>query len=638
MKHQNANARRVVSFRYRPGKNGSSKQRNALTERCKTAAAERQIQKLKTHENGIRDQEKSQGLTAVLDEDGVCVVLLEPGQKLTFTGKCSLTCLYGSVRVFGLTIVKNQKAYDLFSPHTHSPLSIEGLKYKKPLKTKKEIRMEVRALLRGYLSIEYRRTVMKSFTVSSSVILLERLEDSTTSFILSHADYTNVFSTKVKERSTSFTNNAVLYSIGVENHDPESGFRMSEDWLSAVKTLVNSCLEEDNGCPVILVCGSKNVGKSTFIRYLMNQLLNHTSSVGYLDCDLGQTEFTPPGCISLMSITEPVLGPPFTHQQKAQKMVYFGETSCEQDMERFVESVKYVITSYKRDEPLLINTMGWVKGFGLLLLIDIIRLLSPSHIIQINAKGSVDMEPLTQKYVQNAPGFLTKGNSTARRKAREFDSSEDEQVQDCSEYLYFRSYPGHHLITIETDFSGAGEAGNVRCHSGILRDLAMLGYLSKLQHFHPEKIIPINSLIPYEVPFNAVALRVAHSDVAPSHIMYSVNASWVGLCRILDDIHNENDGPVILTQTPICDCLGFGIVRGVNMEKKVYYVLTPLVPESLRLVNCLLIGNISVPHAIFKNQPGAKGAIPYVTSEYDFTVFGAGKMKRNKQLKRREHK
>ncbi|MEE6524271.1 hypothetical protein FKM82_023647 [Ascaphus truei] len=84
--------------------------------------------------------------------------------------------------------------------------------------------------------------------------------------------------------------------------------------------------------------------------------------------------------------------------------------------------------------------------------------------------------------------------------------------------------------------------------------------------------------------------------------MYSVNASWIGLCRILDDIRSQDDGPVILTQTPVCDCLGFGIVRGINMEKKVYHILTPVSPESLRLVNCLLVGNISIPHTIFKNQ------------------------------------
>ena len=64
--------------------------------------------------------------------------------------------------------------------------------------------------------------------------------------------------------------------------------------------------------------------------------------------------------------------------------------------------------------------------------------------------------------------------------------------------------------------------------------------------------------LPPQVPFSAVALRVIHTDVAPTNIMYAVNASWVGLCRIPDEIRCQSDGPVLLTQTPVCDCLGFG--------------------------------------------------------------------------------
>jgi len=28
----------------------------------------------------------------------------------------------------------------------------------------------------------------------------------------------------------------------------------------------------------------------------------------FLECDIGQTEFTPPGCVSLNKVTEPALG------------------------------------------------------------------------------------------------------------------------------------------------------------------------------------------------------------------------------------------------------------------------------------------------------------------------------------------
>lgn len=55
-------------------------------------------------------------------------------------------------------------------------------------------------------------------------------------------------------------------------------------------------------------------------------------------------------------------GPPFTHQQTPRKMVYYGQTSCEQDTERYIDVVKYVFSSYRKEVPLVINTMGWVKG------------------------------------------------------------------------------------------------------------------------------------------------------------------------------------------------------------------------------------------------------------------------------------
>ncbi|XP_073457281.1 polynucleotide 5'-hydroxyl-kinase NOL9-like, partial [Aquarana catesbeiana] len=343
-------------------------------------------------------------------------------------------------------------------------------------------------------------------------------------------------------------------------------------------------------------------------------------------------------------------------------------------------------------------------GFGLLLLIDLIHLLSPSHIVQMVTEGGERMEPLTPEYVKSAAGYMTKASSDTKYKNQGLDSSDEEEDSD----LHFRPSLGHELLQVENSYSGAGGTETVR-HGWILRDLTMLGYIGKLQQF--EQIIPLNSFVPYEVPFNAVALRVIHADVAPPHILYTANASWVGLCHILDDVGSQSSGPVILTQTPVCDCLGFGIIRGINMEKKVYHILTPIPPAALRLetylyptassrtrrchgwilrdlgmlgyigklqqfeqiiplnsfvpyevlfgeltwrkrvyhiltpippaalrlVNCLQIGNISIPHSIFRNQPGINGEIPYVTSDYDFTIYGSGKMKRKKHLKRRQH-
>lgn len=38
------------------------------------------------------------------------------------------------------------------------------------------------------------------------------------------------------------------------------------------------------------------------------------------------------------------------------------------------------------------------------------------------------------------------------------------------------------------------------------------------------------------------------------------------------------------------------------MEKQLYHILTPVPPENLRVVNCLLLGNIAIPSCVLLNQ------------------------------------
>ncbi|XP_028922138.1 polynucleotide 5'-hydroxyl-kinase NOL9 [Ornithorhynchus anatinus] len=554
--------------------------------------------------------------------DGRAVLLLPRAQILTFTGKCQVTCLYGQVQMFGFTLSPGQPPSNLYSSQTHCALSIEAVSYSMPEKTKKEMRSEARELLKAHLSLANRNQLMKEFSPLCSIVLLERLETSVTSFILSHQKFTHIFS-KTKEKSTPITpEDEVLASAGIAKCDESSGFHLSESCISAIEELIYVCREEDDGCPVILACGPKDIGKSTFNRYLINQLLNSIPSVDYLECDLGQTEFTPPGCISLLTVTEPLLGPPFTHQRAPRKMVYYGETHCEEDCERYIEIVKYVLSSYKRETPLIVNTMGWVKDDGLLLLIDLIRLLSPSHVVQFSADGCEEMPSLTSDFIEVTSGLLTRGMPQVKNKSLNFSEMEDFELFN-EERGFHTSVTGHKLCIVHSEFDGAGSMSSMWSRARILRDMTMLGYLGHLQPLELKPIFPLHSLIPYQVPFNAVALQVIHTHVAPAHILYAVNASWVGLCRILDEVKRQSSGPILLTQTPMCDCLGFGIVRGIDMEKKLYHILTPVPPEKLRLVNCLLIGNVVVPQSVFKNQPGIEGEIPYLTSEYNFEIYGS---------------
>ncbi|XP_028596322.2 polynucleotide 5'-hydroxyl-kinase NOL9 isoform X3 [Podarcis muralis] len=510
-------------------------------------------------------------LTAVEAKEGRAFLLLPQGQALTFTGKCSLTCLYGSVRVFGFNIVPDQPPYHLFSPYSHCALTIEAVAYKEPEKSGKEMKAEAKSILRAHLvPRDARCKLMKDFIPQCSMILLERLDTPATRFIHSYSNFSHIFKAK-RQKAPSFTpEDTVLASVGAGKQDPRNGLLMSESTLSAVEELVQACQ-----------------------------------------------------------------GPPFTHQRTPRKMVYFGATSCEQDTERYIDTLKYVFSAYERDVPLVINTMGWVKGAGLLLLIDIIRLLAPSHIVQISVEDFRDMPQLSPEYIHCTAGLHTRGKALFRRKS--LNGMEDSGQQGLAQAGSHPPHPGHQLLCVQPKFPGAGNAGTGRTHSSVLRDMAILAYLGQLQPPDVESVFPLHSLIPYQVPFNAVALRVIHTEVAPAHILYSVNASWVGLCQVPDQVPCNADGPVLLTHTPICNCLGFGIVRGVDTDKKLYHILTPVAPQNLRFVNCLLIGSIPIPNCIFLNQVGIEGEIPYVTSEYNYDISGAGKLKLKKHLKRREH-
>lgn len=43
-------------------------------------------------------------------------------------------------------------------------------------------------------------------------------------------------------------------------------------------------------------------------------------------------------------------------------MVYYGKAACKNNYENYIDIIKYVFSSYKRESPLIVNTMGWVTG------------------------------------------------------------------------------------------------------------------------------------------------------------------------------------------------------------------------------------------------------------------------------------
>lgn len=543
------------------------------------------------------------------DKKNHAVVVMQKDQTLCFRGKCFLTCLYGRVEVMGFTIEEGQQSYPLFSPASHSPLTIRAMETEN---THTEEPSQLSDILKDYLPSGSRKKLIGKIIRNSSIILLEPMESTLTRFLSSFSDLSGLFSPPVNELLSAVLDTP-LNGLGIVPLSSNiGGIKSSKSVTDALNTLINACKVDMEGT-VVLVCGTKNVGKSTFIRVLVNTLLNHTGSVEYLEGDLGQTEFTPAGCLSLTTVREPLLGPPFTHQRLPDHMIYYGQTTCESGLERYLDSLKSLWRRRPQsgESPLIINTMGWVKGFGFQLLVDMLRFFPVTHVVQLGHGGIQQCSPLTPEFLRTAQGFQT--HPAAQTALSEFTES----------HAPLRTYV--HL-PVQSEFEGVGTQGKAKHQrSNELRELSLLAYLSQLQSPDPGPVRPLHSLTPYQVPQSAVALGVLHCEVSPSQMGHAANSGLVALCCVGEKVTSRG-GPILLSQAPNCPCVGFGVLRGVDVNRGLYYLLTPVDPTVLRNVNCLLLGAISLPSCIITAQECDED-IPYVTSNYSFDLTGAGKLR-----------
>lgn len=112
---------------------------------------------------------------------------------------------------------------------------------------------------------------------------------------------------------------------------------------------------------------------------------------------------------------------------------------------------------FRRDKLLRRTNWADVVSFlpdkGLLLLIDLIRLLSPSHVVQFSSSRSKYMPNLTPDYVDDMDGLYTKSKSKVRNRGfqlTEFAESLEFADEDKESPLMFT---GHKLMCVQSDFA-----------------------------------------------------------------------------------------------------------------------------------------------------------------------------------------
>ncbi|CAL5222401.1 g4760 [Coccomyxa viridis] len=392
----------------------------------------------------------------------------------------------------------------------------------------------------------------------------------------------------------------------------QAALHIMPEWAEAASGISAAMQEACAGggaAAVTAVCGSKGTGKSTFGRLLLNSLLNACNQVAWLETDCGQPEFTVPGLVSLTYIKQPVFGLPHMHPGLPARSHYIGHLSPEWDPQRYVASVTDLArwhAVHHGSVPLIVNTCGWIKGLGEDVLADVLRCSRPSHVVTLR----------TPNVRRNLPGgqfWLAQGGDIGPL-AVPAAAAQAAVIQ---------------LPAVTSDGPiGSIKAGPKKLTANQARSLSWLNFargccglpvhrFSWATEVAAETAEALTRARPYTVGFDSVRLQCLHTSV-PEHLMGAVlNGALVGLCKEADDI---------------AECLGVALVRAVDAEAGLLYVLSPLPLSSLQHVNLVQVGRLDLPPELLQS---GEIVCPYLSSWSLSTVgTGAGAIKSRNNLQR----
>jgi hypothetical protein len=93
----------------------------------------------------------------------------------------------------------------------------------------------------------------------------------------------------------------------------------------------------------------------------------------------------------------------------------------------------------------------------------------------------------------------------------------------------------------------------------------------------------------------------------------AINANLVYLC------HKNNKDPSV--EDTVLECFGIGLVRAVDAQSGLIYLLPAVQPELMTYVNVLALGQTPLPECLLlKQSQSVEGFVPYIYNTDNETV------------------
>ena len=181
---------------------------------------------------------------------------------------------------------------------------------------------------------------------------------------------------------------------------------------------------------IVFILGEVDTGKSFFVTYLANKLLEKGVRPAVLDADSGQSDVGIPGTLGLVVLKEQLV---FLSKADVTAAYLVGSHSPGLHLiPTLVGTKKLVEIGLKKADTVIVNTTGWVQGDGARLLKSAkIEILSPEIIVLLQRKD--ELEHLVKGY---NPKRIVRFR--ASKKASFTSKSERKKLRELPSTRYFK--------------------------------------------------------------------------------------------------------------------------------------------------------------------------------------------------------
>ncbi|MFW9990305.1 MAG: Clp1/GlmU family protein, partial [Candidatus Odinarchaeota archaeon] len=235
---------------------------------------------------------------------------------------------------------------------------------------------------------------------------------------------------------------------------------ISPKWIEIKDTIMKDMPQNPDTPLKIMVLGISS-GKTTFIKYLANNLFKAGLKGGYLDSDLGQQIIYVPTTINIGTINDYIVS---SENVNSEKTVFIGATFPKGNNKFIVSlSCRDLINDYIRKNKdirfVLIDTDGWIKTeAGILYKNFFIKTIDPDILIVFHDESVEELEEIektSSSLRKDRKMFIIKEENKYYYEKNKDERRFLRQSQFSKKFEEFRkiSIPLNDMVFIKTDYN-----------------------------------------------------------------------------------------------------------------------------------------------------------------------------------------